>query len=340
VKGKQEEVASSDNLQNPKELRSATNDALDDKFQVLGVSDKPGEIQVTEAHKESSVNPSALALDMAADALGEAVASFDPFFDTDDEALSLTPSSEQLDALDLQPGPNTLRFIVETSAAEISCRIFLWDNDAKIVISDVDGTITRSDVLGHVLPAVGRDWSHVGVAGLYTEIAKRGYKFMYLTARPIGQASQTRSFLHNVIQGGSRLPNGPVLMSPNRLVESFTREVIRRKPQEFKIDALRKVRNLFPPDYNPFHAGFGNRETDVISYRAVGLIPQRIFVVNPQAELAVMNVRYESTSSYSSLRELVDNVFLDIHGMKGPAHEALWARIHSTRCNSQPPNRI
>lgn len=238
-------------------------------------------------------------------------------FDIESEYLSLVPSAEQLAELDLKPGPNTVRFTVESSLAEVSCRIFFWGPDSKIVISDVDGTITRSDVLGHLLPAVGRDWSHVGVAGLYSEIAKRGYKFMYLTARPIGQAGQTRGFLRDVVQSGSRLPNGPVLMSPNRLVESFTREVIRRKPQEFKISALREVRSLFPPDHNPFHAGFGNRETDVISYRAVGLIPQRIFVVNTQTELEVMNVRYESTASYSSLRELVDSVFPDIDGKVG-----------------------
>jgi hypothetical protein len=243
-----------------------------------------------------------------------------PIFDPNNTCLSLVASPEQLAELDLQPGANSIRFIVESSAAEVECRIFLWGPDVKVVISDVDGTITRSDVLGHVLPAVGRDWSHVGVAGLYTEIAKHGYKFMYLTARPIGMASTTRDFLHSVTQGGARLPNGPVLMSPNRLVESFTREVIRRKPQEFKIGALREVRSLFTMDYNPFHAGFGNRETDVISYRAVGLIPHRIFVVNASAELVVNSVRYESAASYSSLRDLVNSVFPDIHGKVGREH--------------------
>lgn len=241
----------------------------------------------------------------------------DPIFDSSNKFLSNVPTPEQLAELDLQPGANTIRFIVESSLAEVNCRIFLWGSDVKIVISDVDGTITKSDVLGHVLPVVGRDWSHVGVAGLYAEIAKHGYMFMYLTARPIGQASQTRGFLNSVIQGGARLPNGPVLMSPNRLVESFTREVIRRKPQEFKIQALREVRSLFSMDYNPFHAGFGNRETDVISYRAVGVIPHRIFVVNTSTELVVNSVRYESAASYNSLKELVNSVFPDIKGKVG-----------------------
>ena len=34
------------------------------------------------------------------------------------------------------------------------------------MVSDVDGTITKSDVLGHVMTAIGRDWSHVGVTKL------------------------------------------------------------------------------------------------------------------------------------------------------------------------------
>lgn len=246
--------------------------------------------------------------------------------DYESECFSFLPSSQQLADLDLKPGANEIRFVISSrSACELRCRIFLWRNDSKIVISDVDGTITRSDVLGHLLPAVGRDWSQVGVAGLYSQIAKNGYKMLYLTARPIGQAAQTRDFLHNVTQGTARLPNGPVLMSPNRLVESFTREVILRKPHEFKIACLRDIRCLFPPTYNPFHAGFGNRDTDVISYRAVGLIPQRIFVVNPRGEIVVMKATFESTASYSSLRALVENVFPDITGKSGQE----WVR-HAT----------
>lgn len=254
------------------------------------------------------------------------------FTEVDPEHLSFCPTMGQLNALDLETGANTLRFYVEGTTVELQCRIFLWECHSKVVISDVDGTITRSDVLGHLLPAVGRDWSQVGVAGLYTMIEKNGYKMLYLTARPIGQASQTRAFLHNVTQGNSKLPNGPVLMSPNRLVESFTREVIRRRPHEFKISALREVRNLFSPDHNPFHAGFGNRDTDVISYRAVGLMPHRIFVVNPRGELVVMKARFESTGSYSSLQDLVESVFPDITG--GGGHEEVRALTENASYNN------
>ena len=49
-------------------------------------------------------------------------------------------------------------------------------------------------------------------------------------------------------------------MSPDRLLNSFKREVIHKKPEVFKIAALRDIKNLFSSD-SVFYAGFGNRDT-------------------------------------------------------------------------------
>ena len=40
---------------------------------------------------------------------------------------------------------------------------------------------------------------------------------------------------------------------------STYREVIERKPEEFKISCLRDIGSLFPEKSNPFYAGFGNK---------------------------------------------------------------------------------
>lgn len=41
----------------------------------------------------------------------------------------------------------------------------------RLVISDIDGTITKSDLLGHVLPRVGWDWHATAhLAGTYTSL--------------------------------------------------------------------------------------------------------------------------------------------------------------------------
>lgn len=52
--------------------------------------------------------------------------------------------------------------------------IWLWSWKERIVISDIDGTITRSDVFGQILPFLGKDWTHSGVTELYTALAKQG----------------------------------------------------------------------------------------------------------------------------------------------------------------------
>lgn len=101
----------------------------------------------------------------------------------------------------------------------------------KILVSDVDGTVTKSDMLGHVMPRLGRDWSHVGICKLYTAIKANGYELLYLTSRPIGFADVTREYIQGIRQDLKiSMPDGPIIMSPDRLVRSFKREVIYRKP--------------------------------------------------------------------------------------------------------------
>jgi phosphatidate phosphatase LPIN len=47
--------------------------------------------------------------------------------------------------------------------------------------------------------------------------------------------------------------------------------------------------SLFPTKH-PFYAGFGNRETDIKSYVAVGIPPQRILIIDPTGN--VRNAAY------------------------------------------------
>ena len=78
------------------------------------------------------------------------------------------------------------------------------------------------------------------------------------------------------------MPDGPLLLSPDRLAKSAYREVIIRQPQIFKIQCLRSVRNLFPDNTQPFYAGFGNRNTDTISYETLKINEDKIFIINPK----------------------------------------------------------
>ncbi|XP_030575835.1 phosphatidate phosphatase LPIN1-like isoform X3 [Archocentrus centrarchus] len=224
---------------------------------------------------------------------------------------TLRLTSEQLASLQLKEGPNDVVFSV-TTQYQGTCRchgtIYLWSWDDKIVISDIDGTITRSDTLGHILPTLGKDWTHQGIARLYHRVSLNGYKFMYCSARAIGMADMTRGYLHWVNERGTMLPMGPVLLSPSSLFSALHREVIEKKPEKFKIECLTDIKHLFYPNTEPFYAAFGNRATDVYSYKEVGVPLNRIFTVNPKGELVQEHAK-TNISSYGLLCDTVDHVF-------------------------------
>ncbi|KAK0523429.1 lipin Ned1, partial [Tilletia horrida] len=188
---------------------------------------------------------------------------------------TLRLSSDQLKSLNLKKGMNTISFSVTSSysgVATCTARIFLWDSSFQVVVSDIDGTITKSDALGHVFTMIGRDWTHLGVAKLYTDVARNGYHVMYLTSRAIGQADITRDYLKGINQNGYRLPDGPVIMSPDRLIASLHREVILRKPEVFKMACLRDIARLFGCDFrnNPHQPHAAGTLAPPTSAQAVG----------------------------------------------------------------------
>jgi phosphatidate phosphatase LPIN len=236
-------------------------------------------------------------------------------------AKTLRLTSDQLKALNLKPGPNPMSFTVNRATCQAN--MYLWKCDVPVVISDIDGTITKSDALGHVLNMIGRDWTHIGVAKLYTEIVNNGYNIMYLTSRNVGQADITRAYLAGVSQEGFRLPQGPTIMSPDRTIAALRRELYIRKPEVFKMACLRDIKNLYGPNRTPFCAGFGNRLTDALSYRSVSIPSNRIFTINSYAEvsldlLQLNKLRY----SYVNMREVVDHYFPPVNTLvKGGGEE-------------------
>uniref|UniRef100_A0A8C3G928 phosphatidate phosphatase n=1 Tax=Cyclopterus lumpus TaxID=8103 RepID=A0A8C3G928_CYCLU len=236
---------------------------------------------------------------------------------------SLRLSSDQIASLKLREGPNDVTFSI-TTQYQGTCRcegtVYLWNWDDEVIISDIDGTITKSDVFGQILPQLGKDWTHQGIAKLYHSVHENGYKFLYCSARAIGMADMTRGYLHWVNDRGTLLPRGPLMLSPSSLFSAFHREVIEKKPEKFKIECLTDIKNLFFPNSHPFYAAFGNRESDVFAYKQVGVPVCRIFTVNPRGELILEQAKGNKTS-YSRLSELVEHVF----PLRGSQHNATFS---------------
>ena len=99
--------------------------------------------------------------------------------------------SHILEKMDLKEGMNEIQYIVD--GFTINSNIYLWNYSDKIVISDFDGTVTRSDVIGQIGVYFGIDWTHKYIAKLYSHIVNNGYKMLYVTARTMYMQSSTKN---------------------------------------------------------------------------------------------------------------------------------------------------
>uniref|UniRef100_A0A8C7WKF2 Zgc:123305 n=1 Tax=Oncorhynchus mykiss TaxID=8022 RepID=A0A8C7WKF2_ONCMY len=218
-------------------------------------------------------------------------------------------------------GGNTDSLASEGSIGDVECvanTVSLIENDcidtpippkkgSKAGTTSTD----RSDALGHILPQLGKDWTHQGIARLYHKIHQNGYKFLYCSARAIGMADITKGYLQWVNDKGTVLPKGPVLLAPSSFFSALHREVVEKKPEVFKVACLTDIRDLFNPQRQPFYAAFGNRTNDAYAYKKVGVPDTRIFTVNPKGEL-IQEKTKGNKSSYTHLGELVEHFFPEI----------------------------
>lgn len=114
-------------------------------------------------------------------------------------------------------------------------------------------------------------------------------------------------FINNYPLDNQKLPDGPLLMSPDGLISSFKREVIDRTPQRFKIECLTSILNLFPADESPYFSGFGNKITDAIAYEAVGVNKNKIYIINEKGKINQFNKFYKTT--YTDIDDIVEEMF-------------------------------
>lgn len=131
----------------------------------------------------------------------------------------------------------------------------------RLIFTDIDGTITRSDfkgVLGgnleNFLPSVkGRrftsDFHHDSVIKFFHKAANNGYIIIYLTARPIDFDSQTRKYLFDSLQnrdGGYSLPESPLFSGYKVGVENcISEKTVSYDPIVVKATTIKAIIDLF-----------------------------------------------------------------------------------------------
>jgi hypothetical protein len=244
------------------------------------------------------------------------------------------PQPADLEELELRDGPNTLGFSVSSAPnTRFTAELWVWPADVAMVICDIDGTITRSDVVGYGAHKLGFDATHSGVCEAFRAIERQGYRTIYLSARPITKAAKTREMLAQVGQkeSGFEMPSGPLITTSERSLEALVRS-FRRKgsgADQFKLSALLDIASAFEVQVNGrsccrarvFYGGFGNRPSDAQAYSAAGVPANRIFIIDESSRLSLRETR-EVYASYSELISSVPRYFPHAHVvLEREAHE-------------------
>ena len=131
----------------------------------------------------------------------------------------------------------------------------------RLIFTDIDGTITKSDVKGFLqgslenyLPSVKglrfkSEVHHEGVVEFFNKAADNGYTIIYLTARPIDFDSQTRKYLFNSLQdrdGGYSLPESALFSGAKVNVEECgVNERVSYNPSIVKSSTIQTIIDLF-----------------------------------------------------------------------------------------------
>ncbi|GMF56783.1 unnamed protein product [Phytophthora fragariaefolia] len=230
---------------------------------------------------------------------------------------SLKPSQEELLSMDLHVGTNEISFVLrshgEGEVARVSANLYLWPVTAKVVIAQIDGAISSSAATGSMFKRRDPAAMHPGAVEFYSKLARNGYRVVYVTCHGLSQANMIHTLLHHSTgeDGEIALPMGPVLLSPDRLLATYSNEMI--DAQDFKVAALGALRSLFPREVNPFYAAFGATQTDSILFTQVGVFSGKVFTMDP----ADGSLRHRSlmgfNESYTSLMDRMDGMFPPIY---------------------------
>jgi hypothetical protein len=173
----------------------------------------------------------------------------------------------------LGPGRHRLHFVARGDLTTADAWIDVVPADARVVVSDVDGTLTASEnaELWTTLVDAPSPEAHPGAPDALRALARRGYHVLYLTARAEWLAPRTHEWLAE-----RGFPPG-IVHTTLGLTGATGAPAQRFKTAELAALVERLGR---APDY-----AFGNTTTDVGANDATGIDPSRAFFYQLDGEL-------------------------------------------------------
>ena len=165
-----------------------------------------------------------------------------------EEPAVCTPSTDILERLGLVHGKNSITARHRKLGDEASFFLWLYSTSDRLVIMDIDGTITRSDVRGYIESVyLGMyTYVHEGVVPLLHAMTDSlSCNVVYVTSRPLAHQRETRLLLGNVRENSLKLPDGPLFMSRESTGRAAFRELVTRTTMELKIGLLSSIKQIF-----------------------------------------------------------------------------------------------
>ena len=244
----------------------------------------------------------------------------------DEVELSFDITSQHLQEISLDNGMNKSFFNIEDLNVRIPFSIYVFDQDDKLIVSDIDGTITKSDTWGFFGGALGYKVHHEDVNVFLHNLYENGYKILYLTARPIRYQAYTRKYLFEMITKSNRsssrsprgplrtsekntddlpLPRSPVICIPKHLAEEALGDP--SKAVEGKLSALKNILELFQDPSSVVAGSYGNNNSDAEAYKKVGIPLDKTFIINKKSK--IVNLLSEQETTYKVQTTDLDNLY-------------------------------
>jgi hypothetical protein len=256
------------------------------------------------------------------------------FYDKLEGTFTRNPSSACLrDAFGLHKGCNNMRAVLRSKPeVKLDFSIYVYVPSDKLIVFDIDGTLTISDTRGYFETVVLGYYSYVhdGIVPFMHIIREAlGAHIMFLTSRPLVNLEQTRLFLQKVRDPNSgeaiALPTGPLFMNRESITSAAYRELISHTTLEFKAGVLLSIRHLFERakldsmtaegtaerkpkaiPTSPFVAGVGNRHADMQAYAMAGISKDCLFYIDKRSQISIWQSQEVQTwNSYNDPRLLI-----------------------------------
>jgi len=168
---------------------------------------------------------------------------------------------------------------------------FLLDAGAKVVITDIDGTLTLSDeeLFSQIDDGSYTPLENMSAALMMNTWADKGYQVVYLTARPHAFRAETRTWLSDL-----GYPLGPVITANSLVFGDSARQ--------YKREWVNRIVNDFGWEVA---AAYGNAESDIDAYEDAGIPKDITFIVGPNAGVAD-TVAIENNDYSAHITDFVD----------------------------------